>query len=264
MRGGTRSWPTSGTTRGDAAGPDRQQLSRRHARLRRPAPRGGRGGRHPAAPVHQSVSDRLHATGHRGHGRGRRRCASTCTCRRRAARTRCSGGCCGATPASGTSRWWRSCARRFPGLTICTDLIVGFPGRNRGAVRRDAVTRGRGRFRRGLHLQVLGARGHAGGAAGRPRRRRRSASERLERLIGVVRAQARRHNLARVGSMHEVLVERPARRGDLMLGAHPQQPARCCSTCPPGCDRRVSHGAAHRDHRSTFTGTVRRPQLAVL
>ena len=44
------------------------------------------------------------------------------------------------------------------------------------------------------------------------------ASARLERLIEAVRANARRKNVARVGETHEVLVERPARRGSLMLG----------------------------------------------
>jgi tRNA-2-methylthio-N6-dimethylallyladenosine synthase len=44
------------------------------------------------------------------------------------------------------------------------------------------------------------------------------ASGRLVRLVETVRANARRKNMARVGSIHEVLVERPARRGDLMLG----------------------------------------------
>ncbi len=42
------------------------------------------------------------------------------------------------------------------------------------------------------------------------------AGPRLERLIGVVRAEARRKNLALVGSTHEVLVEKPARRGKLL------------------------------------------------
>ncbi len=39
------------------------------------------------------------------------------------------------------------------------------------------------------------------------------AAERLERLIGTVRAVARRRNIALVGSAHEVLVEKEARRG---------------------------------------------------
>ncbi|MBI4419843.1 MAG: tRNA (N6-isopentenyl adenosine(37)-C2)-methylthiotransferase MiaB [Gemmatimonadetes bacterium] len=42
------------------------------------------------------------------------------------------------------------------------------------------------------------------------------AGERLERLIGAVRDVARRKNLDLVGTTHEVLVEGPARRGDLL------------------------------------------------
>ena len=42
------------------------------------------------------------------------------------------------------------------------------------------------------------------------------SGERLERLIASVREVARRKNAALVGSTHEVLVEKPARRGDLL------------------------------------------------
>jgi tRNA-2-methylthio-N6-dimethylallyladenosine synthase len=44
------------------------------------------------------------------------------------------------------------------------------------------------------------------------------AGGRLDRLIEAVRDQARQRNVGRVGSLVEVLVERPARRGGLMLG----------------------------------------------
>jgi tRNA-2-methylthio-N6-dimethylallyladenosine synthase len=43
------------------------------------------------------------------------------------------------------------------------------------------------------------------------------ASERLQRLVDAARDQTRRRNAARVGTVHEVLVERPARRGGMML-----------------------------------------------
>jgi tRNA-2-methylthio-N6-dimethylallyladenosine synthase len=42
------------------------------------------------------------------------------------------------------------------------------------------------------------------------------ASERLQRLIAVVRAGARRKNVGLVGTTHEVLVEGRAKRGDLL------------------------------------------------
>jgi tRNA-2-methylthio-N6-dimethylallyladenosine synthase len=44
------------------------------------------------------------------------------------------------------------------------------------------------------------------------------ASERLDRLIEVVRDQSRLRNMGRVGEVHEVLVERVAKRGDMLLG----------------------------------------------
>ena len=42
------------------------------------------------------------------------------------------------------------------------------------------------------------------------------ASERLERLIQTVRAGARERNLTLLGTRHEVLVEKAARRGELL------------------------------------------------
>jgi tRNA-2-methylthio-N6-dimethylallyladenosine synthase len=42
------------------------------------------------------------------------------------------------------------------------------------------------------------------------------AGERLERLVALVRAVARRRNMALVGTTHEVLVEGRARRGGLL------------------------------------------------
>ena len=228
--------------RGHAPWADGQQLSRRHARLRRPAARGRRGGRHPAAPVHQPVSHRLHRPGHRGDGRRRRRCASTCTCRCRAARTRCSGGCCGATPASAISRWWRELrggdSRASPSRPTSSSAS---PGETEAQFEETLSPGGRGRLRRRLHLQVLGARGHAGGAARRitsPTRWRRSG------WSGSSRWCARRPG-ARTwrgsAQMHEVLVERPARRGDLHAGPHPHQ-----SSGPGGPARRARSASTIR------------------
>ena len=44
------------------------------------------------------------------------------------------------------------------------------------------------------------------------------ATERLRRLIGLVRLISREHNLHLLGTRREVLVERSARRGDLLQG----------------------------------------------
>lgn len=104
----------------------------------------------------------------------------------------------------------------IPGITFSTDLIVGFPGETesqfeetlslvREAEFDDAYT-----FRYSVRdgTPAVKLRDHVPEDV---------AGERLERLIGVVREVARRKNAARVGSVHEALVERPARRGHLML-----------------------------------------------
>ncbi len=105
----------------------------------------------------------------------------------------------------------------IPGLTLSTDLIVGFPGETEAQFAEtlalveaadldDAYT-----FKYSLR-------------EGTPAVRLKDrvpddvASERLQRLIEQVRARTRGRNAARVGSVHEVLVERPARRGSLLLG----------------------------------------------
>ena len=43
------------------------------------------------------------------------------------------------------------------------------------------------------------------------------ASERLQRLVAAVRAMSRQRNMGLLGTRHEVLVERQAKRGEAML-----------------------------------------------
>ena len=150
----------------------------------------------------------------------------------------------------------------IPGLTISTDLIVGFPGETEAQFAETMSLVGDANFDEAYTFKYSVRDGtpavrladHVDEAV---------ASERLERLIGVVRGQARQHNLGRIGSTHEVLVEREARRGDLMLG-------RTRSNLPVLVDLPpASIGEYHMVQLTgttgaTFTGTVRRPQLAVL
>lgn len=104
-----------------------------------------------------------------------------------------------------------------PDITMSTDIIVGFPGETDAefedtlslveeAAFDDAYT-----FKYSVRdgTPAVKIPGHVGDEV---------ASERLERLISLVREQARRRNIGRVGQVHEILVERPARRGDMMLG----------------------------------------------
>jgi tRNA-2-methylthio-N6-dimethylallyladenosine synthase len=150
----------------------------------------------------------------------------------------------------------------IPGITFSTDIIVGFPGETEAQFQEtlslvsdadfdDAYT-----FKYSLR-------------EGTPAVRLKDpvpdevASERLERLIDFVRATARRKNLARVGQEHEVLVERPAKRGDVML-ARTRTNHLVLLDLPPS-----SVGEYHRARftgttGSTFTGAVVAPALAVV
>ncbi|MGB7211544.1 MAG: tRNA (N6-isopentenyl adenosine(37)-C2)-methylthiotransferase MiaB [Gemmatimonadales bacterium] len=105
----------------------------------------------------------------------------------------------------------------IPTITISTDLIVGFPGETEAE------------FDDTLSLVAAAGFDEAYTFAYSPREGTPAvrikgavsddvASDRLQRLIAAVRTQAARRNLARLGEVHEVLVERHARRGDLLLG----------------------------------------------
>jgi tRNA-2-methylthio-N6-dimethylallyladenosine synthase len=108
--------------------------------------------------------------------------------------------------------------RAIPGVSLTTDVIVGFPGETEeefeetlSAVREvgfaDAYT-----FifspRDGTPATRLPAEWSVPAPV---------ASERLQRLVETVRAASRQRNMGLLGTRHEVLVEREAKRGDAML-----------------------------------------------
>ena len=149
-----------------------------------------------------------------------------------------------------------------PGITFSTDIIVGFPGETEAQFQEtlslvsdadfdDAYT-----FKYSVRDGTPATRlhDHVPDEIG---------SERLARLIEVVRQHARRKSLGRVGQVHEVLVERRAKRGELMLG-------RTRSNHLVLVDLPAeSIGEYHRVRLtgttgSTFTGAVVTPALAVL
>ncbi|HEX6535421.1 MAG TPA: tRNA (N6-isopentenyl adenosine(37)-C2)-methylthiotransferase MiaB [Gemmatimonadaceae bacterium] len=120
-----------------------------------------------------------------------------------------------------TRETYLECVQRLraaiPGLALTTDIIVGFPGETEddfaetlSAVREigfdDAFTfkfsprDGTPATRLPAELTVPDA----------------EASERLERLIALVREGSRARNLALLGTTHEVLVEKVSRRGGLL------------------------------------------------
>ncbi len=150
----------------------------------------------------------------------------------------------------------------MPGITLSSDLIVGFPGETeaqfeetvtlvREAEFDDAYTF-RYSVREGTPAVKLPD--HVDGEV---------AAERLQRLIEAVRAQARGRNLARIGSVHEVLVERPAKRGTLLLG-RTRGNHLVLLDLPPEAIGQYHRVRLTGTTGSTFTGTLVAPQLAVL
>jgi tRNA-2-methylthio-N6-dimethylallyladenosine synthase len=122
-----------------------------------------------------------------------------------------------------TRESYMECVRRLrdaiPGLALTTDVIVGFPGETDAdfdetltAVREvgftDAFTF---KFspRDGTPATRLPASDTVPDDV---------ASDRLARLIDAVRAGARERNLSLLGTRHEILVEKGARRGELLQG----------------------------------------------
>lgn len=154
----------------------------------------------------------------------------------------------------------------IPGVTFSTDIIVGFPGETEEQFAEtltlvheadfdDAYTF-RYSVREGTPAVKLAARDGVPDEV---------AAERLQRLIGVVRNNARRKNLERVGQVHEVLVERPARRGGLLLGRTPGNHL-VLLDLPPDAIGQYHTVRLTGTTGSTFTGEVVRPssRLAVL
>jgi len=150
----------------------------------------------------------------------------------------------------------------IPGITFSTDIIVGFPGETDAQFEEtlslvtdadfdDAYT-----FKYSVRDGTPATRLHDQVPDG-------VASVRLERLIEVVRGNARRKNVARVGQVHEVLVERPARRGGLVLGrTRTNQPV--LLELPPSAVGQYHTCRLTGTTGSTFTGAVVTPALAVL
>ncbi len=205
-----------GTHRSHAAGANRQQLSRRRARLCRPcsAPSGGSTVSDVSGlPAHtQPISRR----GSSRPWRRRPRYVSTSICRYRADPTPCSGACSGATPGSGIWKSWQSCAGPFPGITFSTDIIVGFPGETDAQFRKPSISSHEADFDDAYTFKYSVREGTPA-----VRLRDHVADEVASTgWTGSSRwcaASCGRKNMARIGQTHEALVERPARRGDLML-----------------------------------------------
>jgi tRNA-2-methylthio-N6-dimethylallyladenosine synthase len=150
----------------------------------------------------------------------------------------------------------------IPGLTFSTDIIVGFPGETDTQFEEtlslvaeadfdDAYT-----FKYSVRegTPAVRLRDHVSDTV---------ASERLERLIELVRSTARRKNMARVGEVHEALVERRAKRGELML-ARTRANQLVLVDLPEHAVGEYHRVRLTGTTGSTFTGSVVTPALAVL
>jgi tRNA-2-methylthio-N6-dimethylallyladenosine synthase len=150
----------------------------------------------------------------------------------------------------------------IPGITFSTDIIVGFPGETEAQFEETLTLVTDADFDDAYTFKYSVR-------EGTPAVRLRDhvpddvASARLERLIETVRANARRKNVARVGELHEVLVERPARRGDLMLG-RTRTNQLVLLDLPPSAAGDYHTCRLTGTTGSTFTGAVVMPALAVL
>ncbi len=150
----------------------------------------------------------------------------------------------------------------MPAITMSTDIIVGFPGETDADFDDTLSIVGEAGFDDAYTFKYSVR-------EGTPAVKIRDhvpddvATMRLDRLIDVARTQARQRNANRVGEVHEVLVERPAKRGDMML-ARTERNHLVLVDLPPG-----SIGEYHRVRLtgttgSTFTGALHRAELAVL
>jgi len=152
--------------------------------------------------------------------------------------------------------------RAVPGITFSTDIIVGFPGETEAQF--DAT------------LSLVAAADFDDAYTfkysvreGTPAVRLKDhvpddvASWRLGRLVETVRANVRRKNMARIGETHEALVERPARRGTLMLG-RTRGNHLVLLDLPPTAAGEYHTVRFTGTTGSTFTGSVVQPQMAVL
>ena len=232
------------------------------SRLRRPPARGRSGRRDSAGPVHQPVSHRLLATRHRGDGghAGRLRARAPAGTERlqRGAEADAAALHPGAVSRSREG----SSVRPFPASPSPPTSSSGSRARPRRSSRRPSPwwSRPTSTTRIPSSTRCARARPPCGCATTCRTRWARSGSSGSSRQCG---RNARRKSLARVGEVHEVLVERRAKRGDLML-ARTRTNHLVLVELP-----QESVGEYHRVRLtgttgSTFTGAVVTPALAVL
>ena len=149
-----------------------------------------------------------------------------------------------------------------PAMTFSTDIIVGFPGETEEQFAETMELVEAAGFDDAYTFKYS-VRDGTPAVKLRDRVPDEVASERLDRLIGVVRQQARARNQAWVGSEQEVLVERPARRGAMMLG-RTRSNHLVLLDLPADSIGRYHRVRLTGTTGSTFTGAVVSAHLAVL
>jgi tRNA-2-methylthio-N6-dimethylallyladenosine synthase len=135
---------------------------------------------------------------------------------------------------SGSSRMLKRMLRRYsrngymacvdrireaiPGVTLTTDIIVGFPGETDKEFE-ETLSAVRDVGFADAYTFIFSPRDGTPATRLPPEMSvpAEIASERLQRLVETVRSAARQLNLGSLGTRHEVLVEREAKRGDAML-----------------------------------------------
>jgi tRNA-2-methylthio-N6-dimethylallyladenosine synthase len=152
--------------------------------------------------------------------------------------------------------------RAVPGITFSTDIIVGFPGETEAQFEETLTLVAGAGFDDAYTFRYSPRDGTPAMRMLKDAVPEDVASERLERLVAVVRAQARSRHLTRVGETHEVLVERPARRGG-MLG-RTRTNLMVLVDVPESARGEYHHVKLTGTTGSTFVGRLERPQLAVL
>ncbi|HWA15590.1 MAG TPA: tRNA (N6-isopentenyl adenosine(37)-C2)-methylthiotransferase MiaB [Gemmatimonadales bacterium] len=150
----------------------------------------------------------------------------------------------------------------IPGITFSTDIIVGFPGETEAQFQETMTLVEAANFDDAYTFRYS-VRDGTPAVKLKEHVPEDVAAERLQRLIELVRDQARRKNHARLGTTHEILVERAAKRGDFMLGRS-RTNLMVLVDLPPDTIGEYHTVQLTGTTGSTFTGTIVRPQLAVL
>ncbi len=149
-----------------------------------------------------------------------------------------------------------------PGITVSTDIIVGFPGETEAQFEETVTLVREAEFDDAYTFRYSPRDGTPAVKLG-DRVPEEVAATRLARLIEVVRRQARARSVGRVGSLQEVLVERSARRGTLMLG-RTRTNHLVLLDLPAAAIGEYHTVRLTGTTGSTFTGAVVSPELALL